>query len=168
MRKRGFHSADADTLGECRDLIAALETLHLATVNSAGDAEASYAPFIAPEGFCFYLFLSDLAQHTANIRRGGWVSVLLVESEEAASNAFARRRAVFQCRSALIPRDDPRWAGLIGGFEAKFGDIINLLGSLQDFNLFRLQAVEGSYVRGFGQAYRFDNAQIESEDSKQT
>lgn len=163
MKKRGFHSADADTLRECRDLIGALETLHLATVNAAGDAEASYAPFIAPKGFCFYLFLSDLAQHTANIRRCARASVLLVEAEESASNAFARRRSVFQCRAELIARGDSRWPKLIGVFGAKFGDIIDLLSSLQDFNLFRLQAVEGSYVRGFGQAYRFSDAQIESE-----
>jgi putative heme iron utilization protein len=160
MKQRGFHSADRDTLRECQDLIAALKTLHLATVNAAGEAEASYAPFVARDGFCFFLFLSDLAQHTANIRRSGRASVLLVEAEASAPNVFARRRGVFQCQAELIARDDSRWPGLLAVFEAKFGDIMDVLRSLQDFNLFRLKALEGSYVRGFGQAYRLGKDQM--------
>jgi len=162
MTKRGFHSADSITLRECLDFIASRKTLHLATVNDAGDAEASYAPFVAPRGLCFYLFLSDLAQHTVNIRRSGRASVLVIEAEEAAANAFARRRGVFTCRAELIPRDHATWPHALEVFGVKFGNTIDLLRSLQDFNLFSLQAVEGSYVRGFGQAYSFSREQIES------
>ena len=148
--------ADAD-LGEIRREMrgfrAGFDSLHLATVSHAGVPEASAAPMVVGRDDAFYIFISALARHTGNLQAHARAGVLLIQPVEAAPNPFARRRLSYQCRAEPVPRETKAFADILRRFEQQFGEIMDVLQGLPDFQLFRLVPIDGTYVRGFGQAW---------------
>lgn len=137
---------------EFQELLESLKTLQLATLDSDGQPQASYAPYVRFEQK-YYLYLSELAKHTANLIANGSVGLLLIESEENCRNLFARRRIILQGEARTIGRDSPLFTQVIAEFKRQFGGIINVIEPLQDFHLFQVKAVSGRFVRGFAEAF---------------
>ncbi len=128
--------------------------LMLATVNAEGLPEASYAPYVAHEG-CYYIFISQLASHTANLQHSGVASVLLMNTEDS-GQAFARKRLTCHCKATVIARQEALFESILRLMEERFGKLIRTLRELGDFNLFQLDPIKGNYVAGFGQAFEID------------
>lgn len=158
------HSASDDLstrLAEYRELIARFDSLLMATCNGQGVPEASYAPYLAVEGD-YYIYISDLAQHTANLRSQVQCSVLFIEDEQDAKNLFARRRVKFTCTATEIERDSEQFAVIMEQCVQRFGNFMQLLRTLNDFRLFQLCPQQGNYVAGFGQAYQISGAHMDT------
>lgn len=143
----------------CRDFPARFQSLQLATVSADGEPEASYAPFVSDRG-CYYVYLSDLARHSANLRETGRASVLLIEGEEQARHPFARERLTLRCEVGECPRDTSRFEVVLDLFEQRFGKFVQMVRPLGDFRLFELRPVAGSYVAGFARAYVLDGEDL--------
>jgi heme iron utilization protein len=143
-------------LAAYRDLTERVHSLMLSTVNSAGQPHASYAPYVIDTAYQIYVFTSGLSAHTQNLHTNGLASILLIEDEAAAPQVFARQRITYDCQASLIPRDSDQWAGVADRFEQRFGDIIAMLRSLEDFQIFCLSPQAGRFVMGFGAAYAID------------
>jgi len=145
-----------DELGKLRqEYLALREQCHgalLATLEADQTPSASYAPLVWLDGQS-YLFLSDLAGHTRNLRSCPSLGLMLIEGEDSSANAFARRRITLQGEARVVEREDASFAPVLGEFHRRFGQVMTLLESLPDFHLFRLQLRRGRYIRGFGQAY---------------
>ncbi|MBU6228485.1 MAG: pyridoxamine 5'-phosphate oxidase family protein [Cyanobacteria bacterium REEB459] len=133
-----------------------LQSLILATVNADGSPQISYAPYVMDEIHQIYIFASGLAGHTANLLRGGEVSVLLIADEAQSAQIFARQRLTYQCTVQPVPRDSALWSRVSDRFLDRFGDIIETLLSLGDFQIFQLSPRGGRFVMGFGAAYEVD------------
>jgi putative heme iron utilization protein len=149
-------SGQSDLTDACRayeQLLSQTRSLILGTINTEGTPLTSYAPFILNERRQFYIFISQLAAHTANLQRTGQASLMLIEDESATDQIFARKRATFQCQASLIKRDGMEGKAVLAEFESRFGQMVGLLKSLPDFHLFKLQPQFGLLVLGFGQAY---------------
>ncbi len=153
-----------DTQNEIADAVAGLvhsvRTLQLATLNSAGRPLSSYAPFIFEPGLGFFIFVSDLAAHTGNMRQCPEVGAMIIADEGATRQLFARERLRFDCQAEFIGRDSPGWEARVGAFQENFGAVLKLLRSLGDFQLIALKPLRGAYVRGFGDAWAFEGAQF--------
>lgn len=157
--------------GEADQLVAAHAVYHkllreqksalLATVNEDGSPLASYAPFAVDEDKHFYLFVSTLSQHTANLARSGRASLLLIADEAHSPQIFARERLTFQCAATEIARDDEAWPAAAALYTARFGSMFQLLRSLADFRMVRLTPQQGQLVVGFGQAYALGGEKLE-------
>lgn len=143
-----LQSAQAD----CRAFPARFQTLHLGTVSAEGQPEASYAPFVADQER-YYVYLSELARHTGNLRARGRVSVLFIEGEDSASQLFARERLTLACEATECARGSARFDQVLDLFERRFGKFMQAIRPLKDFHLFELRPVSGSYVAGFARAY---------------
>ena len=135
-------------------LIAQCQTLELATASNEGIPCASYAPYVHGEEFTFYVFLSDLAQHTANISANSNVSAMVIEDESMSQNLFARNRLVLECTATRLDRNSDEFARWIKPYRERFGAIVDTMLQLADFNLYSLDPSRGVLVKGFGQAYR--------------
>ncbi len=136
------------------DLLEAQRSLVLATVNEDGTPLASYAPFVYVDG-AFHVLLSSLAAHEGNVARGGDLSVMIIEDESRSEEVFARRRATFRCRVTKVDggaRDE-----ILDRLAARCGEVVETLRALADFTLYRLEAIQGSYVEGFARAYTIDD-----------
>lgn len=154
---------DSDNLAaEARAFLARFRTLLMATVSADGTPEASYAPFVRPDDNCFYVYVSGLSRHTGNLDTTQRASVLFIEDERDVKQLFARTRLTFDCRAELIERENERWQAVMDMFQGSFGNVIELIRPLTDFKLFRLCPQSGIYVKGFAQAYRVNDAAIQS------
>lgn len=138
---------------ECLAFIDACRAVVLATVDEHGEPDASQAPFVRDQGGRVYLYLSELAKHTPNLRRSGRASLLWLADEAATQNPFARQRLTLQGEASVVPRGCAEWERIMALFAERFGPTIAILRKLADFHLFRMRARSGSYVKGFGQAF---------------
>ncbi len=124
----------------------------LATVSPEGVPEASYAPYILDDDEAICIYVSELAAHTRHLLANPRASLMFIQPEAEARNLFARERLVLQCRAEEVRGNEAD--SLLARMESLFGETVTLLRSLPDFHLFRFQVEEGSYVRGFGQAWK--------------
>lgn len=153
--------SDADDAHrEYLELLQGAAGAHLATLDTEGRAEASYAPCVWYEHDC-YLFLSRLSRHCGNLERNPRLGLMLLEDAGSAPNAFARKRIGLQGRAEVVGRDDALFATVLDLFHRRFGEIMQVLESLPDFYLFRIEIEAGSFVRGFGQAYALDGERLD-------
>jgi hypothetical protein len=145
----------SDTDSARRDYLALrnqVNSVQLATLTRDATPEASYAPCVWFEGDCF-VFLSELASHTQNLKRNPSISLLLIEAEAAAGNAFARKRISLFGSAQIVARSEDIYQTVIRDFYHRFGEVMKLIEPLADFYLFRIIVQRGRFIRGFGQAY---------------
>ncbi|MGB3293822.1 MAG: pyridoxamine 5'-phosphate oxidase family protein [Phormidesmis sp.] len=128
----------------------------LATVSTAGQPQASYAPFVKDEVGNLYIFVSGLSTHTQNLTATGKASALFIEDEAQTPQMFARKRLSYDCTATLIARDSEHWRTIVQQFEERFGNIIEVMKGLADFRIFQLRPQSGRFVLGFGAAYDVD------------
>ena len=129
------------------------QTLQLSTLDENQCPNASYAPFVFVDGD-YYVLISQIARHARNLLVNNRVSLMMIEDEGVTRNLFARKRLTFDACATVIDRDQDEWAMIIKKMHDRFGDIIENLSGLEDFVLFRLQAEQGLFVKGFGKAFR--------------
>lgn len=146
-------SPDLQTvLAECQQFPRSFQSLHLATSNATGEPEASYAAYVEHDG-AYYIYVSELSAHSANLAARARCSVLFIESEEQAKHLFARRRLTLQCSASECLRTSTEFEALMDQFVAKFGEFMTMMRNLADFHLYQLRPISAAYVAGFAQAY---------------
>lgn len=144
---------DLDTIQtELQNFFEGLKTVQLATLDSRNLPEASYAPYVKYED-AFYLFLSDLANHSLNLKQNPVVSLLFIEDEANSRNLFARRRVILQGDVTIVQRNTPTYSVVLPEFRRTFGSLIDVIEPLQDFNLYKVKPIQGRFIRGFAQAF---------------
>jgi putative heme iron utilization protein len=146
----------SDVARSAHDFIRRQKSLQIATVNSTGLPLASYAPFYRDKDGYFYILVSDLSTHTANLLNGK-ANILILEDESECRQIYARTRLNFPCSVFTIERQSKQYYELINHLHNCHGDIISTISALSDFHLLQLIPDEGVYVRGFGQAYTIDS-----------
>ena len=121
--------------------------------------EISYSPCIVDENKNIYILVSTLTKRTESLLAQRNVSLMFIEPEEQCEEIYVRTRLIFLCSTALIDRVN--WDEKVPLFEAKFGDIINILVSLEDFKMFRFRPIRGTFVKGFGKAYTIEGKDMD-------
>ena len=138
-----------------------MQSLMLSTVTPEGQPQASYTPFVMGRDRTFYIFVSGLSSHTQNLQSTLQAGILLIEDEAQASQIFARRRLMYDCTVILIERHEPQWATLADQFKRRFGNLVDMLRQLPDFQIFQLAPQGGRFVVGFGAAYEVNPENLE-------
>jgi hypothetical protein len=149
-------AVDFDQVREaCNRLTDSFDSVLMATVGLDGKPEVSYAAYVKYEGD-YFIYISELAAHTRNLLENDKVSLLFIEDEDKASHLFARQRATFQGQAEEIARDSEQFHLVMDTFQQKFGQFIEMLKKLQDFHLFRIHPMKGSFVQGFARAFTIE------------
>ena len=143
-----------DIIASVEQLLERIGSLQLATVDESGHPSISYTPYLMREDR-FYIFISELAAHTGNLKQSPNCQIMLIEDEADTKNIFARKRLILKCHAAFLERTHPNWESCLEAFEQKHGNTVSLLKTLKDFWLIELQPTEGSFVQGFAQAFAF-------------
>lgn len=129
------------------------QSVVIGSLDEDGSPFCSYAPFIR-DGSRYYVFISDVARHSANLRRTPRASLLFIEDEAATANLFARKRVVMQCGVEVIARDAESFTPVMERFKTAFGEeMMGMLMSMKDFNLYAFRVTAGEATFGFGEAY---------------
>lgn len=137
------------------------DSLLMATVNEAGTPDASYAAYVQ-DGGDYYVYISELSLHTRNLAQTGAASILFIENEQQAQHLFARQRVTYQCETYQVERTSAQFEHIMSLFARKFGNIIEMLKNLQDFHLYCIHPLQGSFVQGFGRAFAIEGEVLES------
>lgn len=146
---------------EAGEFLAGFRSLFMATVSADGIPDASYAPYVRIDDNAFYVNLSELSTHTANLLATPLASVMFLQPEDDSKQVFARKRLGFETEAGVVERESAPWRRVMDLFERKFGDVAALIRPLEDFKLFRLVPHRGVYVRGFAQAYPIETSELE-------
>ncbi|MFC6277114.1 pyridoxamine 5'-phosphate oxidase family protein [Psittacicella hinzii] len=141
------------------ELKANTKTLIISSVNTDGEPLASYSPFVIVNGY-YYILISDVAKHAANLREVGKASVMLIEDESAARNIYVRTRLTFAVTAHEVAAESEEFNAGVKALAERFGDIVGELSTMKDFNLFRLETTQGVFVKGFGQAFVVSNDEL--------
>ena len=149
---------------QARALRERFDTVLLATASSDGIPLISYAPFVLDDEEAVCIYVSELAGHTRNLADRPVASLMFIVDESQTLNPFARERLVLQCRAQEVRGKPAR--PLLERMEARFGSTMELLRTLPDFHLFRFQVENGSYVRGFGQAWSLEGNELKIAELK--
>jgi len=136
------------------------QSLQLATVDSEGFPEASYAAFLR-SGDDFYVYVSELSKHTANLLDNGKVSLLMIEDENKAKLLFARKRITYRATAVHVNRDTEEFNDRMQEFESKFGSFMGMMRKLNDFHLFRIKPISGGFVAGFARAFYLEGNKLD-------
>lgn len=137
------------------------ESLILATVSADGFPNASYAPFVQDEAKNFYLYVSGLAFHTRNLLAVPRVGILFIEDESNCDRIFARTRLSFECMAMLLERESQTWNEIVDRFASRFGETIERMRGLADFQVFQLTPHQGRFVMGFGAIYQIKSPDLD-------
>ncbi len=138
---------------------AGFQSAVIASLSPSAEAEASYAPVIQHQA-CFYVYISELANHTANLMNHPQAELLFIEDESQCPNIFARVRASIKVQAEELPRDHQAWLQIMDLFSAKHPQMMAILRPMQDFHLFKLTPIQARFVKGFAQAYTLDGEQL--------
>lgn len=144
----------AEAAEQYETLLQTKKSVILATVNSAGIPDASYAPAIRDSDNRFYVYVSALSRHTSCLKSGRPVSLMVIEDEHASVQLFARQRVTFTCHPELIQRDSDEFNATLDRMHQDLGDLVDTLRQMIDFDLFRLSPSAGRLVTGFGRAFK--------------
>lgn len=148
-----------DALNALQTLCGRVNSAMLATQSAEHVPDVSYAPVRLDNNTAFIIYVSTLSRHTRNLKVGGECSVMLIDDESQAEQLFARPRLTFNCEAEAIERDTAAHKAWIADFTDSFGKIMNVLGTMADFQFFRLKPLRtGRLVYGFGKAFDVDPA----------
>lgn len=138
---------------EIQEMKQQVKTLLLATVDSSGTPNVSYAPFVINNGE-YQVLISTIARHARNLQEVPKVSLMLIDDESKSREIFARRRLTFDATSRLVERHSPEWESTIAALKARHGELVSDLASMMDFNVFSFKPEQGLFVKGFGKAFQ--------------
>ena len=127
--------------------------------------EISYSPSIVDEDKNIYILVSTLSKRTESLLAERNVSLMFIEPEDQCEEIYVRTRLILYCTTLQIAREMGAghllWDELVTQFTAKFGDIINMLVSLDDFKMFRFRPIRGTFVKGFGKAFTIEGKELD-------
>lgn len=129
----------------------------LATLDAKGEVLCSYAPLIQTKNGD-YIYISEVGSHYASIKTNpNNIEVLFLEDESKAASVILRKRLRFRVKAAFIERG-AEFDSIYDEFERQTGGSggIKTIRTMLDFHLIKLNYKNGSFVKGFGQAYNID------------
>ncbi|WP_108061034.1 HugZ family pyridoxamine 5'-phosphate oxidase [Poseidonibacter lekithochrous] len=135
------------------EFIQDFQSLTLSTNDKQNNPFSSYAPFVKDNNH-YYVFISDMAKHTHNLRENKNCSLFFIEDEKECSNIFARKRAMIQCESIEFEKETNEESNILELFENKFDKkMVDMLKAMKDFHIFQFKPFYGEATFGFGKAY---------------
>jgi heme oxygenase (biliverdin-IX-beta and delta-forming) len=127
--------------------VAALGTLHEGEPNLAMVAYSFAEDFSA-----FYIHVSRLGKHTADMENDPRVSLLIAEIDDRRADPQTLARVSIRGVAEIMRRTDPGYAQVKQNYLERFPEAEQLF-SLGDFNLWKISPRGGRFVAGFGRAF---------------
>lgn len=129
------------------------KTIVLATLDTEGKPNVSYAPFVINNGE-YQVIISTIARHARNLLDVPKVSLMLLEDESKSREIYARRRLTFDATARVLTRHSDEWHSAVQALQNRHGKIVENLSKLEDFKVFCFKPTTGLFVKGFGKAFQ--------------
>lgn len=133
-------------------------------VTDQGYPSVSLVPYVVlRDPLRLFVLISDLASHTASLRQDPRCSLMMHEPphpEDPRSN-HALTRVTFKAKATFLSRAEAVDLGVESLYRQKY-EIAKMILDLKDFHFCQIVPQEGSFIRGFGQAYRLSGPNLET------
>jgi putative heme iron utilization protein len=127
--------------------IAALGTLRDAVPH------VSMVAFVAAQDFStFHIFVSRLAQHTMDLQKTKYMSLLITETDDGRDDPQTLARVSIRGSAELMQIGEPGYTPIKATYIERFPNSEPLF-KLEDFGLWRIKPKGGRFVAGLAKAY---------------
>lgn len=146
---------------EIKEFKNSFDSVLIASLTKDKSPHLSYSPLLKHEDK-FYLYVSEVAAHTQNLRDNPEsVQVMFIEDESKSKTIIARKRLTYDVSVEFLPRDS-NFEHVFNDFEKHVESIgkgggVSTIRQMTDFHLVRLHFKQGRFVKGFGAAYNVDS-----------
>ena len=147
----GIEKKPGGHMNEAVKYISEFGSVVLGTVNAESEPNVTYAPYLRYEDKN-YIYISKIGVHYDNLKNNGKLELLFLEDEAKAKAVTVRQRVRFKAQAVFLERDE-KFGKIMDAFEEKAGNTMKIMRDMTDFHLVELIFLEGSFVKGFGQAY---------------
>lgn len=132
-------------------------------VLEAGSPAVSLVPFVVQrDPLRFALFISELSSHTQALRADRRASLMIHEPPTAGDprSNHALARVMVSGVAEFLSREEAVARGFEPLYRAKY-EIAEMLLGLADFHFCQITPKAGSFVQGFGQAFRLSGPNLD-------
>ena len=132
-----------------------IRTTRIASLATLRDESprVSMVAFVPADDFsAFYLFLSRLAQHTTDLGKSKYMSLLIAETDDGRDDPQTLARVSIRGKAEVIPVGEPGFTPIKETYLEKFPTAKQLL-KLTDFHFWKITPNGGRFVAGFAKAY---------------
>lgn len=147
--EQNVHSVEINRLHDT------VKSMILSTSDANGGLETSYSPYVFYNNF-YYILASDLSPHSHNIKFNENIGLLIIDDESVTKNIYARVRLSYKAVARVVDRGFVDFDNVVSVLKARAGKTVDLLVSMNGFNLYKISPTEGRLVTGFGKAYVID------------
>ena len=133
-------------------LIRSTRIAALGTVGDGGPNLAMVAYAFTEDFSAFYIHVSKLGKHTADMEANPRVGLLITETDDRRADPQTLARVSIRGTAEILPRTEPGYAQVRNIYLTRFPESEQLF-SLGDFNLWKITPKGGRFVAGFGQAF---------------
>lgn len=151
--KKSLEEKETQARETLKSLLRDYKTVSLATVDAKGNPQVSYTPAAVDKSRNFYLFVSELSEHTGNLQSSGQASLMLIEDESKSTQLFARNRLTLNGDVTEVGRETEEWSQASDVYRERFGKFFDQLSTLRDFHMFCFRPKTARLVVGFGAAF---------------
>lgn len=111
----------------------------------------------------FIILISDLSPHTAALRQDPRCSLLIHASPDAEDprDNHALTRLSLKGSGRFLSREEASETGMTECYAQKYPTMAEMLLSLGDFHFCEITPIEGTFIQGFGKAFRVSGSNLE-------
>ena len=143
---------DADSEKLLAQIIRNTRIASLATLRNESP-RASMVAFAAADDFSsFYLLLSRLAQHTIDLEKNKYMSLLITETDDGREDPQTLARVSIRGKAETVLTGEPGFTPIKEAYLTRFPSAEQLL-SLIDFCFWKVTPSGGRFIAGFAKAY---------------
>ncbi len=143
-----------------RTLVSLIRSQHVAALGTIrmGAPEVSMVLYLpANDLSAFFMHISGLAHHTQNIKREPRVSLMIMESSSDSKRTQQLPRVSVQGRANPFSPESEGYTEIRQAYINRFPES-EMMFTLGDFGLYRIDPVSGRFVAGFAQAHNLTAA----------
>ncbi len=132
-------------------------------VLEAGSPAVSLVPFVVQrDPLRFAIFISELSPHTQALREDNRVGLMIHEPPTAGDprSNHALARVMIRGRADFLTREAAKEQGFERLYRDKY-EIAEMLLGLADFHFCQITPTQGSFIQGFGQAFRLSGPNLD-------
>lgn len=128
-----------------------------------GYPAVSLVPFVVQrDPLRFAIFISELSSHTQALRANARAGLMIHEPPKAGDprSNHALPRVMVSGKAEFLSREAAMEQGFESLYRAKY-EIAEMLLGLADFHFCQITPTQGSFIQGFGQAFRLSGPNLD-------
>jgi putative heme iron utilization protein len=150
-----YHKIDQETQERIDILVRSYQQAALATQGKRFPLVTKVLPAVVDGEI--YLLLSDLSEHTHNIKEHSKRVSIYFAAEETHKSRLNNRRYTVMGKLYPVPYNNDKQGEMYQGMLEHFDRLDKgaiMYGMFGDFNIYRFEQMDHLYVEGFGKAYK--------------